>query len=75
MDIPMEALEIFNRFLQGKSFNDVTLPSDGNLNSYDRYLSPVFYIMFIKFNEINHNDDEFHKNKNSFRKLFQYLYK
>ena len=32
MDIPMEALEIFNRFLQGKSFNDVTLPSDGNLN-------------------------------------------
>ena len=32
MDIPLEALEIFNRFLQGKSFNDVTLPSDGNLN-------------------------------------------
>ena len=35
MDLPEQALEMFNRFLAGKTFHDVVLPTDGTL-----YASP-----------------------------------
>jgi hypothetical protein len=35
MDLPEQALEMFNRFLAGKTFHDVVLPTDGAL-----YASP-----------------------------------
>ena len=33
MDLPEQALEMFNRFLAGKTFHDVVLPTDGTLDA------------------------------------------
>jgi hypothetical protein len=39
MDLPEQALEMFNRFLAGKTFHDVVLPTDGALRA-----SPYHYL-------------------------------
>ena len=42
MDLPEQALEMFNRFLAGKTFHDVVLPTDGTL-----YASPSLSLPYI----------------------------
>lgn len=46
MDLPEQALEMFNRFLAGKTFHDVVLPTDGTLNASPSLFLPSILLPF-----------------------------